>query len=273
MSTQGTETRKVERHKWPPELGTSDGQINHWVEFSGFDFNKKAKTCDIALYIPPDALHTGYKSEYKQLEMGAGGVAAAQNAKGGEAGMGDILGAAKDMLFGQFSEGLEAAAERLLAKATPETIAVLRSRQTGKIVNPHMVSQYQGPTDQRVHKFTFQMMPKSENEAKDIQKIVRQFKTAMLPSNANADAATAPSGFWGYPDEFEINFFINGNMLDETNSLFRIGRSALTDMDLDYTTQDTVAFFEGSPYPVTTEMTLSFQEIWMQHRGLAEIGY
>jgi len=266
-------SRKVDRFNWPPELGTGDDNINHWVEFSSYDFKGQSPRLTIALYIPPDALHTGYKSEYKNMELGQGFMNAFNEAKGSDGSTLDVVKAAWDAATGQFSEGLSAAAERFLAKATPEEVAAVRSRQTGQIINPHIVSQYQGPTDQRAHKFTFQLMPKSEIESKQIQDITRAFKMSMLPSNANADAATAPSGFWGYPDEFEINFFINGNMLDETNSLFRIGRSALTDMDLDYTTQDTVAFFEGSPYPVTTEMTLSFQEIWMQHRGLAEIGY
>ena len=270
---QNQNERKTERFEWPPELGTSDDQINHWVEFSSYEFKGQNPRLSIALYIPPDALNTGYKSEYKQMEVGAGFINAMNNAKGSDGSVTDLITGAMDVVSGQFSEGALAAAERFLSKATPETVSALRSRQTGQIVNPHMVSQYQGPTDQRVHKFTFQMMPKNETEAGRIQEIVRSFKMSMLPSNANADAATAPSGFWGYQDEFEINFYINGVPLDETNSLFRIGRSALTDMDLNYTTQDTVAFFENSPFPVTTEMTLTFQEIWMQHRGLAAIGY
>ena len=57
------------------------------------------------------------------------------------------------------------------------------------------------------------------------------------------------------------------------NGLFKIGRSALTDVGVDYTTQDTVAFFEDADYPVSVEMTLEFQEIWLMHRGLIRKGY
>ena len=44
-------------------------------------------------------------------------------------------------------------------------------------------------------------------------------------------------------------------------------------MGVDYTTQDTVAFFEDANYPVSVEMTLEFQEVWLMHRGLIRKGY
>jgi len=74
---------------------------------------------------------------------------------------------------------------------------------------------------------------------------------------------------FGYPDEFEINFTVNGNTLPKTNSnpMFNIGRSVLTSCDLSYTTQDTVLFFEGTQYPVTINMSLSFMEIEVMHRS------
>ena len=55
--------------------------------------------------------------------------------------------------------------------------------------------------------------------------------------------------------------------------MFRIGRSALTDVALDYTTQDTVAFFEDANYPVSVEMTLTFLETHLMYRGLIEKGF
>jgi hypothetical protein len=75
---------------------------------------------------------------------------------------------------------------------------------------------------------------------------------------------------FGYPDEFEISFTVNGKSLkDRTvdNPMFNIGRSVLTACDLSYTTQDTVLFFEGTQFPVTINMTLSFMEIEVMHRS------
>jgi hypothetical protein len=55
-------------YEYPTNLGTGDGQLNHWMSFQGFSFSRGPgtgnATVDIALYIPPDALQTSYKSEY-----------------------------------------------------------------------------------------------------------------------------------------------------------------------------------------------------------------
>ena len=49
--------------------------------------------------------------------------------------------------------------------------------------------------------------------------------------------------------------------------MFNIGRSVLTNCELSYTTQDTVLFFEGTQFPVTISMSLTFMEIEIMHRS------
>ena len=61
--------------------------------------------------------------------------------------------------------------------------------------------------------------------------------------------------------------------IDRKNPLFRIGKSVLTACELDYTTQDTTLFFEGTQNPVTVEMKLAFTEINIMYRELAALGY
>ena len=70
-------------------------------------------------------------------------------------------------------------------------------------------------------------------------------------------------------DEFEISFYVNSKELprDSTNPMFNIGRSVLTSCELSYTTQDTVLFFEGTQFPVTISMSLTFMEIEIMHRS------
>ena len=125
-------------------------------------------------------------------------------------------------------------------------------------------------------------MPRSSTESKTVQKIVKAFKMAMHPDHDSPSSDAAPIGMFNYPDEFEITFYVNGQPLsvpsdkageEETNPLFRIGRSVLSDMSLDYTTQDTVAFFEGSSDPVSVNMTLEFQELSVIHRKLVKEGF
>jgi hypothetical protein len=260
---------------WPPELGTSGGSIMHWVHFQAHAFKEKNLTTDIALFIPPDAMSTGYKSDYKNLEMGSGGAAALKAAQSGKGTAGSIWETAAAYAEGTFGSGLSELSSKILQEALPEQLAAMAARHHGKVVNPNIVSDYQGPTSQREHKFTFKMMPKSETESKTVRNIVRGFKVAMLPSGGDANSPTAPIGMFGYPDEWKIKFTINGREEGESedSSIFKIGKSVLTDIGLDYSTQDTVAFYEGTSNPVTTEMVLTFQEIGMMHRTLAEMGF
>ena len=59
------------RYNYPEYLGEG---LKHWISFEGFAFNRGAgsgsQTVDIALFIPPDALQTSYKSEYTAVSLG-----------------------------------------------------------------------------------------------------------------------------------------------------------------------------------------------------------
>ena len=138
-----------------------------------------------------------------------------------------------------------------------------------------MVAAYKGPTDMRTHDFTFKMMPQSVAESKTCGKIVHAFKKAMLPSHAGAENGTSPSMLFGYPDQFEITFTVNGKEMPKTsmNPMFNIGRSVLTACDLDYTTESVALFFDNTQYPVSISMKLSFMELEVMHRGKIKKGF
>ena len=148
---------------------------------------------------------------------------------------------------------------------------------TGKVVNPYMVAAYKGPTDMREHKFSFKMLPQSKAESEVCVKIVQAFKKAMLPSHSGGENTTAPSMLFGYPDEFTIEYFVDGEKMKHSetnpNPMFNVGRSVLTACDLDYTTQDVPLFFDNRQYPVSIDMALSFMEIGVMHRGKIGLGY
>ena len=151
-------------------------------------------------------------------------------------------------------------------------------QQTGSVMNPYMVAAYKGPTDMREHKFSFKMLPQSESESKTCVKIVNSFKRAMLPSHKGGDNQTAPSMLFGYPDEFTIEYYIDGRPLPKdkngiSNPMFNIGRSVCTACDLNYTTQDVPLFFDGTQYPVSIDMALSFMEIGIMYREKIDQGF
>ena len=259
---------------WPPGLGNDD--LQHWLEFKSFIFNTKTVALDCALFIPPDAMTTSYKSEYESTALGETSM---RWLKSGETASGkeptvtsmasDAAGAAmtsarnwKKMLLSTVGKIDDGAAKAL-------------SMKKGEILNPYIISTYKGPTDMRDHTFTFKMMPKNPTDSANITTIVNAFKNSMLPGHDEGASENAPLGMFTYPDEFVIEYYINGKKLpdDQSNPLFRIGKSVLTACELDYTTQDTTLFFEGTQNPVTVEMKLAFTEINVLYRELAALGY
>jgi hypothetical protein len=187
-----------------------------------------------------------------------------------------LLSAAFDAAsaFGKSFMNYEKIAANLVGQASDGAKKAMLMK-AGTVLNPYIISTYKGPSEMRDHTFTFKMMPKNERDSNRVTKIVNGFKNAMLPGHEGGVAQDTPLGTFTYPDEFEIEYYINGSMLptDNSNPLFRIGRSVLTACELDYTTQDTTLFFEGTQNPVSVEMKLAFTEINIMYRGLAAKGY
>jgi hypothetical protein len=273
----GSETTGIQYLKYPSTIGY---EVHHWVSFSGYDFKSKANTLDIALYIPGDALSTSYKSEYESTSMGLTGDTARKAISRVGAGgfnvetIGTIL---KDTITAGKSEGGKVAMIEFAKGADTKITGAkaIMEKELGAVLNPYIVAAYKGPSDMRTHDFTFQMLPQDVNESKVCTQIASAFKKAMLPSHSGGNSINAPSMLFGYPDEFEITFTVNGKEMPKTNlnPMFSIGRSVLTACDLDFTTESTALFFEGTQYPVSISMKLSFMELEVLHRGKIDKGY
>ena len=264
----------VTYHEYPHYLG---GDLLHWISFEAFEFSRGSgsgsPTLDIALYIPSDALQTSYKSEYTAASLGqVGGRALEALQKSGRTmgGMEGILAAQAKALA---SEGVETAV--LSGTLGGETGKTILQQAKGHVVNPYIVAAYKGPSDMREHKFTFKFNPKNADESKTCVHLINAFKQAMLPSHSGGNEKSSPAGLFSYPDEFEITYYINGEALPTTasNPMFNIGRSVLTACDMNYNTEGIPLFFEGTQYPVSMEMALSFMEIEVMHRQKIQIGY
>jgi len=257
--TKRTTTTYLE---YPPSIGQS---LKHWVTFEAFDFRDHKQTIGIDLYIPPDALATSYKSDYEAASLGQ---LVGRGVEAFRAGGGTAEGMQKDIMS-------KAAASKgvvtdIVAQAvTPASLKTAMQVVTGVVRNPYIVAAYKGPTQMREHKFSFKMMPEDQATSAKCVEIATEFKEAMLPAHVGGDNQTSPTGLFGYPDEFEISFTVNGTRLpkNKNNPMFNIGRSVLTNCELSYTTQDTVLFFEGTQYPVTINMKLTFMEIEVMHRS------
>ena len=120
----------------------------------------------------------------------------------------------------------------------------------------------------REHKFTFKFNPHNSDESMLVTKIINAFKSAMLPSTGGGDNSTSPSGTFGYPDEWTITYYIDGDELPSNafNPMFNIGRSVLKSCEVNYATESIPLFFEGTQFPVSAEMSLSFMELEVMTR-------
>jgi hypothetical protein len=285
MPRERGDTARIQYLQYPNTIGQS---VKHWVSFSGFDFKSHQPTLDIALYIPGDALQTSYKSEYESVGLGIMG-AAGSKAYDAITGTGDYIGGddpltrVTKMIKATLAAHKSEASAVTMIEATGLVTAVkggagaktIMEQQQGAVLNPYITAAYKGPTDMRTHDFTFQMLPQTERESRTCVKIAKAFKRAMLPSHAESDSSTAPSMLFGYPDQFEIAFTVNGKQMPKTsmNPMFNIGRSVLTACDLDFTTESVALFFDNTQYPVSISMKLSFMELEVMHRGKIQKGF
>jgi len=258
-------------YEYPTNLGTGDGQLNHWMSFQGFAFSRGMgsgdPTVDIALYIPPDALQTSYKSDYSAVEMGQIGGRALETAQK-LAGQGTGT-SYKQIIADQLkSVGSEAGLLMVARKKAGEKGTTIMEQTTGAVLSPYLVAAYKGPTDMREHKFTFKFNPHNSDESMLVTKIINAFKSAMLPSTGGGDNSTSPSGTFGYPDEWTITYYIDGDELpsNDFNPMFNIGRSVLKSCEVNYATESVPLFFEGTQFPVSAEMSLSFMELEVMTR-------
>ena len=272
--------------EYPSTIGKGSSDIDNYMMFEAFDFKKPTKqTLNIALYIPGGALNTSYKSEYESVALGGLGTAAGDVANVVEKGLNsdagfslsDFASAEAAQATAVQSEGMKVgmlkAGER--ANVVQEGAKTIMERTTGAVLNPFLTAAYKGPSDMRTHDFDFQMLPQNKDESKSCMKIANTFKKAMLPSHAGGDSKTAPSMLFGYPDTFTITFYIGGEKLPDgpENPMFNIGRSVLTSCEMNYDTENVPLFFDGTQYPVSIAMKLSFMEIDVMYREKVEKGF
>ena len=276
-TTSNLASKRVNYLEYPSNIGY---EVQHWVSFKGFDFKSRNPTLNIALYIPGDALSTSYKSDYESVGLGS------VLGKGST----DLKTASKDgfsldafkTAMGSTASGIKSEGAQVIAIEAAKLGSGLAAgaktameQKLGVVLNPYIVAAYKGPSDMRTHDFTFQMLPQSEQESKVCVRIAAAFKMAMLPSHSGANSADAPGMLFGYPDQFEVSFFVNGDEMpkNSTNPMFNIGRSVLTACDLDYATESTALFFDDTQYPVSISMKLSFMELEVLHRGKIQAGF
>lgn len=143
---------------------------------------------------------------------------------------------------------------------------------TGLVINPRQEQIFQGVSS-RSFDFTFSLAPRNPDEAVEVSKIIRTFREFSHP------AIDTSSFFLEIPAEFEIRYYkifnpgdANSEVVTENLFLNKIGRCALTNINVDYTPNGINATFpDGSP--VRTSLTMTFTELRPLTRQDIEEGF
>ena len=133
-------------------------------------------------------------------------------------------------------------------------------REQGVAFNNHMESFF---SDVSLRKFNFEFLlsPRTPDEAREIQQIIKMFKYAGHPAQYQALHGV----FFAYPQVFDIEFFNE----DQTH---KIGTSALTNMSTVYggpTMNNT--FYDK--YPVQVTLSLEFTELEILDKSRVDQGF
>ena len=225
--------------------------------------NRRAINSIIALYMP-DTLQTTYKADYASFSLRdelAGPLnnirSVASIAQAGLNAPGNPIDAmssdpaaikfALDTLFGgkDLSSG------------------VLQTQ--GYASNPQLQMIYHGAPF-RSFTLNFVFTPKSMAEARDVEKIIYEFKYYAAPELKTAGQSN--SMFLIPPALFEIKFYYDGS---ENTKLPKYADCVLEDIQIDYAPNGFAAHIDGAP--VQTHLSLSFHEVEIVDKARLSKGY
>jgi hypothetical protein len=249
--------------------GITDEQFNSTTDpYESFRMARaptiRSKMC-INMYMPAQ-VQASYNANYTDTSMGALTTQAmrafdqlmAKNWDGAGATVANMSEAGKEMLtqlltttigtIGPAFGGLE----------------VARQAREGKIITEKMELAFKG-VPKRNFSYTFKMMPRSQTEMEEVRKIVKAFKSNMLP-----ELTESYSRKLVVPNTFNIQYMYVNNV---NNYLHNIGECVLETMNVTYGGDRYKTFTavpgEGAP-PVETTMTLNFKEFHFLTRNDVE---
>ncbi len=159
---------------------------------------------------------------------------------------------------GEGQQGAAAAAAAMAVQAAigQGNINQLVSRATGQVFNQNVELLFNGVTMRPAFQFTFDMVPRSQSEAKTIKEIIRKFKKNMTPKKGTPE--TSGGGlFVKAPNVFKLQYMSGGNIHP---FLHKFKPCALTQMSVNYNGSAQYATYPDAT-PVHMQMSLQFQEL------------
>lgn len=218
-------------------VGAATGAI---VGSQGSRSQKRLKTA-IALHIPNN-LSVNYSMSWSEEDTGAlamaaaGGYEIAKALSGGGVNT-DVSGVGKAILTNiALSNGPNQGAN---------------SAATGLAANPKKEQVFKG-VNFRTFTFDYKFFPRNANEARNVRKIIDEFKYHMHPEFKDSN-----NFVYIYPSEFDIFYYQDGQ---ENLNLHRHTSCVLTDMAINYTPNGMFSTFSNG-MPTQLDVTLTFREL------------
>jgi len=261
---------------FPPSLGSEVAAGQHYMMIDSYE-SKNAittgatKLSSIGLYIPTGSLKTSFTGNYEPKE------GAALKAAGGAAG-GNLIDKLSKFKFtadgaaalisagGEAADVAESFASKMLASTLDKTGFVSAS---GNSPNNYMALVYGGPNEFRQHSFAFKFFPRNVSETTTVQAIIEEFKRGTLPRMSTSVTGAAGKSlrdpYFKSPRQHTIKFMKGGKTSGKSQNtyLFTIGKSVITNMEVNYDPQGTVGFHDDGS-PVAIDLSLTFKEIAFQ---------
>ena len=181
---------------------------------------------------------------------------------GGAAAIATAAASALPGAFGKIAGGATETITGAIGSLFPaEQITSALQQSRGVAPNPNPSVAFQGPV-LRDFSYTWAFYPKSADESRAIDLLIKKLKSAALPSNYIKNTAA----ILNYPQMCQLNFYPwdkggTGSWYWSDNSIIRYKKCVMQGVNANYNPFGTPGFFEGTELPISYQLTISFREI------------
>jgi hypothetical protein len=231
------------------------------------NFNNTRRISDsVAMYLPPNVEDTT-TATYNDSKTGVAGFLAASgiNAadKDASAIAASLVAGAQGILGDMAAKSAGIVAELAGAEGGEQ----LAKKAFGVADNPYMEVLFDS-MGLRTFTYNFNMAPKNEIEANEVQKIIQLFRFHMAP-----ELRPGINRYLGLPSQFDIHYmFLSKDGQASENSFYnKISTCVLQDCKVNYTPNGVKSFEDGGPTAMT--MSLTFKEIELMTKDKIAEGF